>query len=1189
MTPQRFELERDPLGEGTVLLEASAGTGKTYALTGILLRLLLEGAIERLDQALVVTFTVAATDELKKRLRAGLVRALSVCEGAGDRDPFFAGLARHGQKGARMLREALDGFDDVAVATIHGFCKRLLDEAAFESQELFELELAVDESPLWQLAAEDALRLVCANDNLMLGALQCEAGFTPEELVQLYRLWQRHPDVQLDVPEPQTKAQVAMLCSEVHAAVPHFDDGAKQQIRNLQWTAGKRPLLLPEDPTFALVQLEQTLANRPELALHLLCKLARSKLADTLLKRPPQRFDHTFFKACDRVVCYMQTAAAHLRCELLLAMHRRLQQQKRQDRVLVFDDLLSRTHAALHDPARSKSLLQAVRQRYRVGLIDEFQDTDSLQYGIFATCFQNRPLFLVGDPKQSIYGFRGADLHTYLASRDDAVLERTLDLNFRSSVDVVAAVNHLFARKNAFVTEEVRLHPVRAKEGPGALQIAGDPGAALRWRFVPEPDGRTPYLPADASEPRIAADVAAEISRLLRSGLTLDGEPLLPRHIAVLTRTNRQATVVQDTLRRAGIVSAIGKAGDVFDTEELVEVERIMLALLRPNDVQRARAAMSTRLWGLDAAAVYALEADEQALERELQRLEQWRQLWLGYGFVVMKEHMLVGLQTQARLLAMPGGERRLTNYQQLFEMLHHAEHEHRLSPEGLFQWLQHERRHQDEIDYQRRELRLESDEDAVQILTVHGSKGLQYEIVFCPFLWDGRRAPVKSVIVEREHGRQLAFDLKKDDPAWLQNEGERLAEDVRLCYVALTRARRRCYVHWGCLGSYTSGAWLSALGWLLRPNAPDVSVESWQTDWADACKADAPSFGAQLRSFADRSNGTMSVEDVPEEPVAVPVPPVASPALRGLRVATRTHRAMAVHSFTSLVAGATTARAARDVADPAVATAPAPEVAGPADPGLGIFAFQRGAAAGQCLHEIIEHIDLQALDSPAAQELVRTKLRQCGLADPKAHPGPVDPVADVLDNLRSLRAAPVHEGGPTIGAICSGQRQAEWQFMLPAHADLHGLAEIFARHGGDTARAYAARLGTLSQRTLDGFLVGFVDLVAEHDGRFWVIDWKSNHLGARVSDYGPDAVLQAMMQHDYVLQYHLYVLALHRHLKARVPGYDPARHLGGVCYAFLRGASAGAVTGMFFDQPTSDLVRAMDRWASEPAAGRRA
>ncbi|HEU4418533.1 MAG TPA: UvrD-helicase domain-containing protein, partial [Planctomycetota bacterium] len=634
MTLQRFELERDPLGEGTVLLEASAGTGKTYALTGILLRLLLEGAIERLEQVLVVTFTVAATDELKNRLRAGLVHALSVCDGAPARDPFFAGLARHGAKGARILRQALENFDEVAVAMIHGFCKRLLDEAAFESQEPFELELAVDESPLWQLAAEDALRLARKSDSLMLGALQHQAGFDPDDLVQMYRLWQRHPGVQLDPATPQTNVQVARLCSDVHGAAQKFDEAAREQIRSFKWLSGKRPF--PADPTFALQRFEQTLAKKSELALPLLCTFARCNLAEVLKKTPPPRFDHAFFSECDRVYATLQTAVTHLRSELLLDMHTRLQQQKRQDRVLVFQDLLSRTHAALHDPARSQSLLQLVRQRYRVALIDEFQDTDSLQYGIFATCFQNRPLFLVGDPKQSIYGFRGADLHTYLAARDDAVLQRTLDQNHRSSPELVAAVNQLFARRNAFVTEEIRLPAVRAKAGPAQLQVTGDPGAALRWRFVPGPL-KSPLLPGDLSEPRIAADVAAEISRLLRSQLTLDGRPLMPRDIAVLTRTNRQATVVQNTLRAAGIVSAIGKAGDVFETEELIEVERIMLALLRPNDVQRARAAMATRLWGLDAAALHALEADEDALEQQMQRLEYWRHLWLAFGFVVMK------------------------------------------------------------------------------------------------------------------------------------------------------------------------------------------------------------------------------------------------------------------------------------------------------------------------------------------------------------------------------------------------------------------------------------------------------------------------------------------------------------------------------------------------------------------------
>jgi exodeoxyribonuclease V beta subunit len=325
-----------------------------------------------------------------------------------------------------------------------------------------------------------------------------------------------------------------------------------------------------------------------------------------------------------------------------------------------------------------------------------------------------------------------------------------------------------------------------------------------------------------------------------------------------------------------------------------------------------------------------------------------------------------------------------------------------------------------------------------------------------------------------------------------------------------------------------------------------------------------------------------MSMHEVPLEPAVVFVPPDAPPRARPPLRPSRTHRAVAVHSFTSLTAGATMGHIAHDVTDPAAA----PALPAPAPPGQGIFGFQRGAAAGQCLHEIIEHIDLQALDEPAAEELVRVLLRRCGLADPAAHPGIVDPVADVLDNLRSLRAAHVRCGGPTIGELCRGSKQAEWQFLLPTQAELRLLAQALARHGGDVARTYAARLETLSQTTLDGFLVGFVDLIAEHEGRYWVLDWKSNHLGPQASDYGPDAVLQAMMDHDYVLQYHLYVLALHRHLRVRLPGYDAGRHLGGVCYAFLRGAQAGSTNGMFFDQPTPDLVHAMDQWAFAP--GRR-
>jgi exodeoxyribonuclease V beta subunit len=233
----------------------------------------------------------------------------------------------------------------------------------------------------------------------------------------------------------------------------------------------------------------------------------------------------------------------------------------------------------------------------------------------------------------------------------------------------------------------------------------------------------------------------------------------------------------------------------------------------------------------------------------------------------------------------------------------------------------------------------------------------------------------------------------------------------------------------------------------------------------------------------------------------------------------------------------------------------------------------------------MLEVADLGALDAPATRELVETKLRQFGLADPAAHPGAVDPVADVLSMLHALAGARVHENGPTIAAICSGpggdRHAAEWQFTMPARGgDLRQLAGLLAEHGSDPARGYAPRLAGLPNQVLRGFLGGFADLIAEHEGRFWILDWKSNHLGDDASDYGPDALRAAMYEHDYVLQYHLYSLALHRHLRQRQRGYDPERHLGGVCYPFLRGAVARTNNGMFFDRPPAALLAAMDEWA---------
>ena len=1171
----RFDLLTAPLDRGTVLLEASAGTGKTYTLVGLLLRLLLEREIDSIDQALVVTFTVAATEELKNRVRAALLRALRATA-TGDDDAFFAKMAAQ-PDAERILRGALDDFDRVSIATIHGFCKRLLDEGAFESREPFALDFVADPLPYLHNAAADALRSCYTPEASVPGALLHLGRRQPKELVHLYGLWQRYPEVRLEPVDADPERHYRAVLEACIAAAAALDDEAREIIENLDWYAGKS--LGPAASRYSTERLRTRAAAEPLLALPEFFTLAPAQFDKYLKQKRRPSAQQPFFAACDAVYAATTTAQSHLQADLLRRMHARLDADKRKDHVLDFQDLLQRTHAALHDPERRQALLAAVGSRYRTALIDEFQDTDRLQYDIFATCFGSRPLFLIGDPKQSIYGFRGADLRAYADARADASDAWTLGTNWRSNAGLVAAVQHACSLPGAFVDDTIAPASVTAKATPEALRLAGEDTPPLQWRYVDIEghDHRNGWLYKGETEARVAADVTAEIARLLRAAIAVDGRPLQPRDIAVLCRTNAQSTLVQDHLREAAIVSAIGKAGDVFATEELIELDRLLIAALRPRNLQGCRAAMATRLYGFDASALAALDEDSEAFDTELQRFERWRRTWVRRGFFAMKEQMLAELSVEARLLQQRGGERRLTNVQQLCELLHRAEHDNRLSPEGLHEWLQHERLHSEEIDYKLRELRLESDDDAVQILTVHGSKGLEYEVVFCPFLWDAREVRGDAVVAT-DAGRELMFGVYNSHPHKPAAELERIAEDVRLAYVGLTRARRRCYVHIGPIGQANA----SALCWLLDPVPAAARTDDagkrpgeWFLEWTKRMRARPERIAELLDRMIAGSDGTMTRVDVAATPSAEPVPATA-PAGRGkARRARRQPRARGLFSFSSLIADAGHEPTGRDTADPAAATAPAA-------PPTGIFAFARGPAAGNCLHAILEHLDWSTVMADSLADHVRRTLEECGLSGAAAHLGDVDPTAIVVRNVRELAAALAGPEGPTFGALCAGPGVPEWQFTLPtSDSSLEVLTASFRAHGGAVARRYADRLAELPPRVLRGFLTGFVDHVAAASGRHWIIDWKSNHLGDTTGDYGPEAIAAAMHGHDYVLQYHLYVLALHRQLRARLPDYDYDRDFGGVSYAFLRGAVPGSDNGMFYDRPPRALVEAMDAWAT--------
>ncbi len=1198
-----FDLLRTRLGKGTLLLEASAGTGKTYTITGIVLRMLLEGIVDDLSQVLVVTFTIAATEELKTRLRAAIADGIAACAGGTTDAPFLRHLAsQHGPAGAEILRRALAQADEMSVATIHGFCRRVLEEAAFESGQPFVCDFVDDEIPLLAEAARDAVRLEVLTRDPVTAALARHCGLLPDDLLRDYREFRRHADTVLRPDPGELEPALTAVRSHLAAArtLAVASDLPTAVLNGFDYRKYQRPGQL-DMVTDVGGLLRSRLVDTDDPALDLLLEFDPDLLLTRLKVKGRPAFDHPLFGICRQLTRAVTTAGHALRAALFTRIDERRELQAQQSHALTFQDLLTRVAAVLREPKLGKALLATIRGRWRAALIDEFQDTDPLQYGVFQRCFGDQRLLLVGDPKQSIYGFRGADVHSYLQARDDARATHTLGENHRSHPLLVAAVDQLFAGQAAFAMAGIRLPPVRAALTAADCAIHGEDLAPLqlRWLGPGMPNGKLKEHNRDYGESRVIVDLADECVRLLGSPVALatgaaPGRCLVAGDIAVLTRTNAQATAVQDELRRRGVHSAIGKAGDVFQCPEMDDLQRLLQALTNPGYLPLLRAAWTTPLFGFERAALQALDLDQSQLARQLELADGWRRTWVRHGFIVMFQDLLDRQDTRARLLARSDGERKLTNYLQIAELLHRAEMARQLAPESLVQWLDHERRHAQEIDYELRELRLESDADAVQILTVHGSKGLQYEVVFVPFAWNGRDATPsgRPLLARTDAGHhEFCFDGPERARHLDGIAREALAEDLRLLYVAITRARRRCYLHW-VAGNQT---FRSALGYLLvgpgRIDA-DASLQATTAVWHQETKDKMAQWRSAAADLAAASGGAIGLADLAIDPPPEPRPTL--PTAIGARLARprplpdRVPPGFRIGSFTSMLSHERTPEPLREQDEPDRAIDSAPLAP---TPPAGMFAFARGAQPGICLHEILEHADFAAIAAPATLELVRQTLWRHGLAEPTAHRAPIDPAATVAAMLAALAAAPLAELPFRLDQVLPAARSNEWQFFVRAGRIVpRDLAAVFATAAALPLQAYARHLQALPTGALQGFLRGFVDLVVEHAGRYYVFDWKSNWLGDAGADYRRPQLLADMQQNHYVLQYHLYLLALHRHLRSRLPDYDYDRHVGGACYVYLRGIGqddAGA--GVFCDRPGFALIEALDRWlAGDPRPGAR-
>lgn len=1079
---------------GVTVLEASAGTGKTYTIASLAARYVAEGLA--LDRMLLVTFTRMATGELRERVRdrlldveRGLERASAGSDETSGRDEVVALLARGAATDVRVrrdrLRRALTDFDAATIATTHGFCQEVLGG----------LSIAGD--------LRDDVTFVEDIDDLV------------EEVVDDLYVRRFHRG---DIP-PFRRAEAAQI--------------ARMAVEN------------PAAPIARAVG-----------------------------------------------------EVAQMRRRLALSVRDELERRKRRLAVMTYDDLLTRLDQALAGP-RAETTAATLRARFEIVLVDEFQDTDPVQWSIMRRAFGQTgcTLVLIGDPKQAIYAFRGGDVYAYLDAARAATTRATLGVNRRSDQGLIDAYDALLAGVK-LGHEGIVYNRVRAAPGAQAPRLTGAPhGAALRIRVLARDSPsvkRTPsgYASNASAREHIAQDLAgdlvallsagAEIERRSDDGRTLDRVGLRPGHVAVLVSTNRKAALIREALDNVGIPAVINGAGSVFGSASAREWLRLLEAIERPASPSRAHSAALTCFVGWSAETVAS--AGEEEWGQLHRRLHDWAAVLRRQGVAALTETVTLAERLPQRILTATDGERRLTDLRHVGQLLHAAATAEQMGTTALTAWLRRRTAEaaQDTGD-EERSRRLESDAEAVSVLTVHRSKGLEFPIVYLPFLWEPfssrERGPVCFHDPDAADARTIDVSLQGADFTRHRQQSivEQRGEDLRLAYVALTRAQHQAVLWW-------AGSWdtrHSALTRLLFARDADGNV-------APSCDFTPDDAGAteRLQALAADAPGSVAVErstlGLPSEWAK---PPIEAAELRVATFDRALDWRWRRTSYSDITARTYEASVASEPEEavlddesldpsPPAMRAPGTGVDTEHAPGnlVALLAdMPVGVRVGTIVHRVLEATDFAAqdLDGELATQITAAQGRRpVHLGDQQL----------VVGGLRAALETPL--GPPLDGLRLRDVRRAdrldELEFELPlaggddptGRLTLAAVAAVLTEHldAGDPLAGYADRLGDPALRqSVGGFLTGSLDLVVRvanrgsPASRFWVLDYKTNRLGGPAEQlssrhYHPAALAAEMQRAHYGLQALLYTVALHRYLRWRLSDYDVRRNLGGVLYLFLRG-----------------------------------
>jgi exodeoxyribonuclease V beta subunit len=1184
-------------------IEASAGTGKTFTLSFLVLRCLLERGLS-LPEILIVTFTNTATDDLKIKVRKDIRNALA-CLTLLEHNPqqalqdskqtLFIDLLQRCRATVsdvqlrQRLKNALLDYDRASIYSIHGFCSRMLDEYALLLDEMLQGDtLLTNTSPLERHIALAIWRQLSMDEqwNRALFDLWDSPSALARQVSALLRAERLLPEVENPIDSSAAKQGLLEAHQQLRQSYINSVIEAKAFIQHAiasgwmhksNFTAAianasfeKLAVWFVRDDTYSFDD-----PGMQRLSIDYLMKMAGKNKANIIemdLFIRLQQWQSAYSLWLDhvkqqKVMClhHVQALAKHYR-------QKRLAQQKEK----TYDDLIEKLFLAMH-ASGSDALIDAMREAYPVAMVDEFQDTDTKQWQIFSRLYldkaispeaaeNHRALYLIGDPKQAIYGFRGGDVHAYLSAKKTITQQFELAQNFRARPSLINAINHCFTQQeNPFMENAISFTPVT----PGGTVDENDflwrqqPAAAMLIAVLPDEKSTKEKNTEEKTKPiakykarELAAAACAEkISELLyqakhaqikirKSDEQSEGfSTLKPEHMAVLVNTHEEARCMQLALLKHGVASITAAQQNIFETQQAQEIRLLLEALLHPQDIRRWRGALSSQLLGYSPSQLMLLDYDNDALQvstlQRIQALERWRQA----GVLAMLQTFVAA--ASAPLLALNDGERRLGNYLQLAEILQDASRNF-LGQDELYRWFCQQIANPP-YDADQYVLRLDSDQPRVKIFTIHKSKGLEFPLVFLPFLSLSRGLPKASglsLVQYQSASERISHAMlqhEKSNAAEQQAKAlmmqERDAEQVRLLYVAMTRAQHYLWLCCGHVKEATSTAFARVLGM-------DANMQSQAQYLEHLTRLGFSNNNIQCEALADISQKSIEKHTVQQ------------PAFTATTPSQALNHDWRVHSFSSL----------NDQLDPA---------AYQEMPALKEADAFGGKQFGNALHEALENIDREAWKAIGQMEaigdeqmqLIERVLQNHGFIDED-----VAPASAVLSKLIRHTLQIMLPEGIALCNISDNQCRKEMEFYF-------SLSDLPSQDFWQLLVAHKVLLNTpaANMKTLPGLMTGKIDLVYQHANRFYILDYKSNRLSA----YDHAHCDAAMHHHHYYLQALIYTLALHRWCRFQLgDAYRYEQHMGGVRYLFCRGLNAdaeGDQSGVMAFRFEAALIEAID------------